>query len=381
MLLTIAGLHRSGSLQIEGSAYCSRVNAFAKSITRAESRTKVTPAEYGRAIRVVEGDPHSRRMPGRPGTTRGRIGALMLATVLLGLPLSTLLAADSPNGDHAAAWPTSWRAYTLKTGARISDVISDVGCGQGYCDVSSGPSGTLSSVYLATNGTTMFFRVRLLGDPRKPSAGGFASTAYVLQIAVNGVARVAVGLDGKSPQRDFVYVSNADGSAYTEIYATPFNNAGGEFSAGARGLPDGSGQYFVDWQVPLSRITQRSGGAVTGSTPVQLFFGTSQSANLSVVNKDFMIGNAVNFGSGSTITLVPQAPPAAPAATPRPPGASAPAAPSSPPGPVVPLPNTSAAGGPTPVDLALAVLLLTVSFVVLTRPRHASGSARDEQGP
>jgi hypothetical protein len=59
----------------------------------------------------------------------------------------------------------------------------------------------------------------------------------------------------------------------------------------------------------LWRITQRSGGAITGSTPVQLFFGTSQSANLAVLNKDFMIGNAVTFGPTSTVTLVPQAAP------------------------------------------------------------------------
>jgi hypothetical protein len=165
----------------------------------------------------------------------------------------------------------------------------------------------------------------------------------MLQIAVGGVARVAVGLDGKNPQRDFVYVANADGTAHTEVYATPFNNAGGEFSAGARGLPDGEGQYFVDWQVPLSRITQRSGGAVTGSTPVQLFFGTSQSANLSVLNKDFMIGNAVDFGGGSTVTLIPPAPvapaPVAPApVVPAPPGAT----------PAPPVPGAPASVAPLP---------------------------------
>jgi hypothetical protein len=319
-------------------------------------------------------------MFGRSMTVRGKFGAFVLATALLCLPVATLLAADSPNGDHAAAWPTSWRAYTLSSGARVSDVIGDVGCGAGYCDVSSGPSGTLSSVYFASDGSTVFFRIRLLGDPRRPSAGGFASTTYQLQIAVNGTARATVGLDGKSPQRDFVYVANADGSVYTEVYATPFDNSGGEFSAGARGLPDGSGQYFVDWQVPLSRITERSGGAITGSTPVQLFFGTSQAANLSVLNKDFMIGNSVDFGGGSTVALVLQPAPAAGAPAPGAPPPGAPAAPGSPPGPVVPLPNTSASVTPTPVDLALAAAMLTISFLVLTRPRHGESSVRDQQG-
>jgi hypothetical protein len=301
-------------------------------------------------------------MPGPPTSMRGRIGAFALATACLCLSVSAALATDSPNGDHAGAWPSTWRPYLLSSGTRVSDVIGDVGCGAGYCDVSSGSSGTLSSVYFASNGVNVFFRIRLAGDPRKASAGGFQSTTYMLQIAVNGVARVAVGLDGKNPQRDFVYVANADGTAHTEVYATPFNNAGGEFSAGARGLPDGLGQYFVDWQVPLNRITQRSGGAITAYTPVQLFFGTSQSANLAVLNKDFMIGNAVNFGGGSTVTLVlpkPVAPaPVVPGATPVPGGAA-------PVPPFVPtLPDAGMAAGPSPVDLGLAVLLVAGGFLI-----------------
>jgi len=308
-------------------------------------------------------------MPGLPKSSRGRIGAFALATALVCLPVSAVLASDSPFGDHAAPWPSSWRAYLLSGGTRVSDVVGDVGCGQGYCDVSSGPSGTLSSVYFTSDGTTAFFRLRVLGDPRKPSAGGFQSTTYMLQIAVNGTARVAVGLDGKNPQRDFVYVANADGTAHTEVYATPFNNSGGEFSAGARGLPDGTGQYFVDWQVPLARITQRSGGAVTGSTPVQLFFGTSQAANLAVLNKDFMIGNSVNFDGGSTVTLV--LPPPVPQSV-APPGATP-----APPGPAAPdpagepwLPNTSVTVAPMLLDLGLAIVLVAGGMLVLTRLRR-----------
>lgn len=264
-----------------------------------------------------------------------RRGITLGGAVLLGVALmcgsSIALAADSPAGDHAALWPSTWRAYLLSNGSQVQDVIGDVGCGQGYCDVSSGTSGNLPSVYFASNGTTAFFRIRLKGDPRS-SAGGFQSTTYELQIGVNHVAVATVGLDGKNPHRDFVYVANADGSAYTEVYATPFNNSGGEWSAGARGLPDGEGQYFVDFQVPIWRITQRSGGKVTGSTPVQLFFGTSQSANLAVLNKDYMIGSSVNFGAGSTVTI--NLPPPAPSA------------PISGPPPPTPVGSTPAAGGP-----------------------------------
>jgi MYXO-CTERM domain-containing protein len=309
-------------------------------------------------------------MPGPPKSHRGSIGAFLLATALVCLSASAALAIDSPNGDHAGAWPSSWRAYLLSGGSKVSDVIGDVGCGAGYCDVSSGTSGTLNSVYFTSDGVNGFFRIRLAGDPRKASAGGFQSTTYMLQIAVNGVARVAVGLDGKNPQRDFVYVANADGTAHTEVYATPFNNAGGEFSAGARGLPDGSGQYFVDWQVPLARITQRSGGTITGSTPVQLFFGTSQSANLAVLNKDFMIGSSVDFGGGSTVTLVlpkPVAPIAVPPGATPAPGAPAPVP------PVTFLPDASVATGAPSVDPGLAALVV-VALLALIRPRRRSSA-------
>lgn len=310
-------------------------------------------------------------MPGPPTSIRGTIGAFALAIALGCVPFSAILASDSPNGDHAAAWPSTWRAYLLTGSKKVSDVIGDVGCGAGYCDVSSGTSGTLNSVYFYSDGITAFFRIRVASDPRKASAGGFLSTTYMLQIAVGGVARVAVGLDGKNPQRDFVYVANADGTAHTEVYATPFNNAGGEFSAGARGLPDGGGQYFVDWQVPLSRITQRSGGAVTGSTPVQLFFGTSQSANLAVLNKDYMIGNAVTFGGGSTVTLVlpKPAPAAPPGATPVPQPAGSPVTPA----PIPFLPDASV-GQATPLDLGPGVALAVglVLFLIVLRRRAVS---------
>jgi hypothetical protein len=294
--------------------------------------------------------------------------AATLALALAGLA-TVAIASDSPNGDQAGYWPSTWRMYLLKSGSQVHDVIGDVGCGSGYCDVSSGGSGGRSSVYFASDGVNVFFRLRLKGDPTDASHGGFGSTAYVIQIAVNKVPRVAVGLNGKTAHRDFVYVSNADGTVYSEVYAYPFNSAGGEKSYGARGLPDGTGHYLLDFQVPLSRITQRSGGAITGSTPVQLFFGTSQSANLAVINKDYMVGNSVDFGRSSTVTLVPQAPAPAevpPANPPRGGGGTA-----DPPS----LPDTALAserGVDWPLFLAATMLVLLWTRATVLRRRHAA---------
>jgi hypothetical protein len=298
-----------------------------------------------------------------------------LMALVLAASAAAALASDSPHGDQARSWPSTWRMYLLSSGGQVHDVIGDVGCGSGYCDVSSGGSGGRSSVYVASDGVNVFFRLRLKGDPTDAAHGGFGSTAYVIQIAVNKVPRVAVGLNGKSAQRDFVYVSNADGTVYSEVFAYPFNNSGGEWSYGARGAPDGTGQYLLDFQVPLSRITQRSGGAITGSTPVQLFFGTSQSANLAVINKDYMVGNSVDFGDSSTVTLVPQAP--APAQVPpgNPPSNPPRGSPADPPS----LPDTAMTperGVDWPLFLAATMLVLVWTRTASTRRRRATVPTR-----
>jgi hypothetical protein len=304
----------------------------------------------------------------------------VIASVVVLLAAATIVrGADSPLGDRAGAWPTAWTPYLLADGSLVRDPIGDVGCGTGYCDVSGGSAGSLSSVYWATDGTNVFFRLRVSGDPRNAAAGGFRSTAYVLQIATDGQLVAAVGLNGKPANRDFVYISNADGTAYSELYAYPFDSSAGELSGGARAAPDGAGQFFVDWQVPIARITQRTGGAVTATTPIQLFFGTSQAANLAVINKDYMIGNAVDFSSSSTIVFVPPAvsggapPPTSPQAPGAPP--AAPGATTAPgqPGSLPLLPNTATGGqgGPAGWVLITAVLIMAALFAAgRTARRH-----------
>jgi large repetitive protein len=250
--------------------------------------------------------PAHTRSAGRPSRTLGRALVLAVAVAMLrGLVSGTpaVRAAESPLGDAAVAWPAAWSAYAFADGSMIADVDGDVGCGTGYCDVASG-GGTRPSVYIASDGSNVFFRIRVGGDPDNPAAGGFLSTAYVIQIGVGGVTKAAVGLNGKSSSRDYVYVTDSGGAVVDEIYAFPFDASGGEVSAGARSLADGFGQYFVDYQIPIARITARSdGGVITASTPVQFFVGSSQAANLAIINKDFMTGTAVVYTGLGTMTL------------------------------------------------------------------------------
>ncbi|MEA2461273.1 MAG: hypothetical protein QOH90_1450, partial [Actinomycetota bacterium] len=210
------------------------------------------------------------------------------AACLLTLTLVVLLLPLAPASAAPGAWPATWTAYPNPSGNSISDTED---LNPGYADLSDGGGAAiLPSVYIANDGANSFFRFRIGADPA--GGGGLASTAYVIDLAVNGTLVGAVGIDGKSPSSDYVYVADAGGNA-TPVYTNP---------SGLRVLPDGTGEYFVDFQVPMSAISAVI-PQITATTPVQLFYGTSQAANLTVINKDFMIGGSVSFAQGATIIL------------------------------------------------------------------------------
>jgi hypothetical protein len=144
------------------------------------------------------------------------VKAALILPILAMVLAPIVYAGSSPSGDTAVAWPSSWNAYTYADGSAISDPTGDKN--PGYADISSGsPSGSLQSVYVASDGLNAFFRFRIGEDPAKPSAGGFESTAYVVQVYVGGTMAAALGLDGKSPSTDYVYVTDAVGDSETPI--------------------------------------------------------------------------------------------------------------------------------------------------------------------
>ncbi|MDH3539411.1 MAG: Ig-like domain-containing protein, partial [Acidimicrobiia bacterium] len=228
-------------------------------------------------------------------THLGRLfGALALIVVLLPVPAD---AGNSPGGDSAVPWPATFSEYTMADGSSIVDGADN---NPAYSDIWAGSSSSLPSTYFESDGTNIFMRVRVRGNPEKQ--GGLESTVYLVSIAVDGVQSAVVGLNGKPSAVDFVYAGNADGSIIRQVYTTPFTNDGAGTSAGARWSAAPDEGYFVDFQVPISAITAVA-PTVTPSSPVQLFFGSSQAANLSVINKDFMIGTDVSYVGLSTVTL------------------------------------------------------------------------------
>lgn len=231
--------------------------------------------------------------------------AVVACVVTLALVSPLQATATSNQGDTSSAWPSVWNPYRHTNGTTINDVNGDINptdadIASGAC---SGCAGASPSVYYYADGTTAFFRLRLATDPGATNKGGIFGTAYLVQIAVNGTVQAVVGVDGKDNSADYVYVTNAVGSSVIPIYTYPWTGG----SAGVRltNTGDGTGQFFLDFQVPISHLTTVSGGAITSNTAIQMFFGSSQAANLAVINKDYMEGSAVSFANLATVSMQP----------------------------------------------------------------------------
>jgi len=230
------------------------------------------------------------------GSGTARRAATRVATVVAVVVGASFPAAagNSPLGDTAVTWPTTWNGYRLDTGAYVQDVLGDEN--PDNADLSSGPcsgsgcTGGQPTVYYASDGTTAFFRVRLAVDPSDATKGGLTGNAYLTQIAVGGVVKAVVGVDGKSASIDYVYTATAPGTTVTSVYEYPFTSP----SAGMRVVAAAGGHWFLDYQVPIARITTASGGTITATTPIQLYYGSSAAANLATINKDFMLGTATS---------------------------------------------------------------------------------------
>lgn len=242
------------------------------------------------------------------------VGALVLSLLVMGLlPPLAANAAGSPTGAVAQPWPSIWNDYRLANGDAISDNNTDQN--PSSLDLASGACvgncvGPESSVMYYSDGITAFFRMRLATNITDLTKGGLVGGAFLVQIAnASNTVLAVVGVDGKSSSQDYVYIANAPGTNVTPVYTFPFDTSGGQTSTGMRvvSAADGSGQYFLDFQVPVSTITSVSGGGITTSTPIKFYYGSSAAANLATINKDFMLGavTSVDFSGLSTVTLTP----------------------------------------------------------------------------
>jgi uncharacterized repeat protein (TIGR02543 family) len=242
-----------------------------------------------------------------------RVSALAAVLALLmagGMQFATASYAASA-GAGAATWPADWRAYTYGGGQTISDVNDDMNpallsIASGAC-AGAGCSGAQPSVLFASDGTNAFFRIRMAADNADATKGGLANGAFLVQLADSaGVVKAVAGVDGKSASSDYVYVADSVGGTVQHVYDYPFapgspSNAGMRWTSTA----DGTGQYYLDFQVPFSALTSISAGALTPDSHVKLYYGSSAAANLATINKDFMLGDVsvVDFSRLDVVSL------------------------------------------------------------------------------
>lgn len=266
----------------------------------------------------------------------------------------------------------SWIAYTRDAtdiaDRRASDGSNGGTSPQGYVNVSSGCTDqSAPSVYYAFNAgaQVLYFRWRVQAPPHNyatgPSAGSYAagnpwsSALWTVFIDTNGdgFRDFAVHLDGSSggpaasvdrlaafysttlsQSLDYIndprihlishnptaFVDGPSGSDrllnFHDILAPnslwPNGAAETHWDYGttrATLLPTGCGEYFIDYQIPLSMLDARAVGGpqVTASTPMSLFFATSNSLNNPlqkdvVVAGDFLADPALEVPGGDTMT-------------------------------------------------------------------------------
>lgn len=198
------------------------------------------------------------------------------------------------------AFPVVFAPYTLPDGTAIYDPADDEH--PTSTDITSGIDdgvGLLPSMYVASDGSNFFVRLRVKGNPYDRK-GGFLSTVWMVKLLDStGAHKATIGLNGKPTDKDYVYVANADGSNVEKVYE---DSAASNTVPGTRIVDAENGHYFIDFQVPVSKVISIiNDGAITSAADFKLEFGTSRAANLSVINKEKM--NTVSSGGGAAIKL------------------------------------------------------------------------------
>jgi uncharacterized repeat protein (TIGR02543 family) len=252
---------------------------------------------------------------GRPRNAQVLLNVLVaVALVALGSVGSMPAASAGAGGEEsAAAWPARWTDYTQADGKPIGDADGDVT--PSTVDLVSGACPTCADqargVAWASDGSNAFFRIRLGTDLTKSPERNSLEEAFLVQIAdKSGTVGAVVGVN-RTGAHQTVYVSDAVGDVVIKVHESP-QNARDLAPLGVRVVraADGSGQFFLDFQVPLSVIATVSGGAIIESTPIRLYYGSSAAASLTTkdlatITGDFMLGNvdAVDFSTLATVKL------------------------------------------------------------------------------
>ncbi|MBI3653323.1 MAG: hypothetical protein HY231_20020 [Acidobacteria bacterium] len=253
------------------------------------------------------------------------VASVVKTVVLIGLfyALSSGLALAA----YPATWPSdaAWTAYT-RFGSSILDLSTasgdasngGTGVSPDYVDVFSGTAGTLPSAYYFYDATNQvfFYRMRLLGDPRKGSGLSQGTWNVLIDTDGDGYKEYFVEVNGNDNLIN-LYYGDADRQDLPNGYTCAANNQGKVWSQAITlgtqvRVVDASasgGGYLLDYQVPLSAYKNCSGTlGLTSTTPFTMAFTTSTTSQ-DPTKKDFVgagsftMNVASRFPGGDVIAL------------------------------------------------------------------------------
>ena len=238
--------------------------------------------------------------------------ALVSAVFTLSSVLDTGIFTSSNTTSYTpAAWPLVWQPLLLANNQSLQDGDDISGANSGFLDLYYSDAPHATSAYMAFENNTCYFRVQLQGDPGGPL--NLANATWVVQIKnLNTGVVGGVALDGANQSVDVfkltspyildeVYKKTVSQTAYVSaVRSTPV------WSILVNPLvPNSANNYYLDFQVPLAAL---NGGTtqlgLSETTPIQLFFGSSQAASQTgVINKDWMVGGTVDWSVSDTTTI------------------------------------------------------------------------------
>lgn len=210
-----------------------------------------------------------------------------------------------------AAWPTIWTPVLLSDNTIAQDPDDIAGISTGHLDLYYSDSPHSATAQVAFENSTCYFRVQLQSSPGTVSS--LASVTWIAQIKnlTTGVVG-AVILDGTD---ETIYVSKITApAAEDKVYQKKGNSS--PFSSAVRvtdvwsqptitTVANSGDNSYLDFQVPIAALNDGNTQlGITATTPIQLFFGTSEAAfQTGVINRDWMVGGSVNWGDVDSTTF------------------------------------------------------------------------------
>ncbi|WP_066055129.1 Ig-like domain-containing protein [Robertmurraya korlensis] len=229
-----------------------------------------------------------------------KVSNILVVCTLLLAPFSNVVSAVST--DTGTPITTQFIPYENSEGQIIFDPTNEPGISPDEVDFTSGSDGRNEvgdkpSFYVYGDSANLYFRMRLLGDPfdRK---GGFLSSVWNVDILVDETHRATVGIDGKSPHVDYLFVASPDKENVIQVTKT---DSTGMAVPGTSISDAENGHHFLDFKIPISKIKEIIPDLDTSKPNVSFGFSTSKSANLRVINKDGLEAAE----QGASVKLVP----------------------------------------------------------------------------